>query len=302
MTDAPLNATAIEEASRVIVASKGDAAVRQMVDATFAVDQDAERRALWRARMRRWPIQLLLIVLLLGSWQLASGRIIEDFFISSPSAITLRFWIWLRDGTLLVHAMSTLVSTISGFLIGGFIAIVVGYFLGMSRFWAAVIEPFITALWGMPRIALIPLLVIWVGIGQPLAITMAAILSFFLLFFNTYYGVREVSQGLIDSMRVMGGNAWDVAWMVRVPSAFVWIAAGIKLSLPMALVGVVTAEMLASNVGLGYLVQYYGNSFDTAGAFAALLALLILGVVLDRLLTIMSKRALLWKNVSSLEK
>jgi NitT/TauT family transport system permease protein len=100
----------------------------------------------------------------------------------------------------------------------------------------------------------------------------------------------------------MGGSPWDVAWMVRVPSAFVWIAAGIKLSLPMALVGVVTAEMLASNVGLGYLVQYYGNSFDTAGAFAALLALLILGVLLDRLLTIMSKRALLWKNVSSLEK
>lgn len=259
----------------------------------------AERRALWRTRAQRWPVQILIMVVFFGAWQFASGRLIADFFISSPAAIAQRFATWVWDGTLLEHATTTLVSTVTGFLVGGFVAVLVGYSLGVSRYWASVIEPFITALWGMPRVALLPLLVIWVGIGQPLATTMAGILSFFLLFYNTFYGVREVSQGLIDSVRVMGGSRWDVAWRVRVPSAFVWIAAGLKMSLPMALVGVVTAEMLASNKGLGFLVRYYGNSFDTAGTFAALFALLLLGVALDRLIAFLSRRSLLWKTAQA---
>lgn len=245
--------------------------------------------------------QVLLLAGIIGLWQLASGRLIEPYFISSPSKIVVRGWAMLTDGALLANAGVTVMSAVGGFVIGGVAAITIGYLLGVSPFWAAVVEPFITALWGMPRTAVIPLLVIWVGIGTPLAIVVSAILTFFLLFYNTYYGIREVSQGLIDVVRVMGGSRFDVAVRVRLPSAFVWIAAGMKMSLPMALVGVVTAEMLASNRGLGHLVQFYGNSFDTTSTFVVLFALLLVGLGMERVIHALNARALVWKATMSLD-
>ncbi|USQ77816.1 ABC transporter permease [Ornithinimicrobium cryptoxanthini] len=244
----------------------------------------------------RWMMRLILAVVFIGGWELASGRLVEDYFISSPSRIAVRFWELLVDGTLLDNVGVTVIAVVIGFIVGAIAALLLGYALGSSPYWASVVEPFITTFWSIPRVALIPLLVIWVGIGTQLAITISAILTFFLVFFNTYYGIREVSQGLIDVVRIMGGTRRDVAVRVRIPSAFVWIAAGIKLSLPMALVGTVTAEMLASNRGLGFLVKFYGNSFDTTSTFAVLLALLIVGFLLDRLANSVSKRALVWKS------
>jgi NitT/TauT family transport system permease protein len=249
-----------------------------------------------RVRLLRWGAQTAILAALIGLWQLAAGRVISKLFISSPSDIAEAFGRWAGDGTLLRDGLATLESTVIGFGIGGAAALIVGYTLGVSKTLAGIVEPFITALWGLPRIALIPLLMIWVGVGSPLAIAIAAILSFFLLFYNTFYGIRDVSQALINSVRIMGGNAGDIAFRVRLPSALVWIAAGVKMSLPMALVGVVTAEMLGSNNGLGYLVQFAANSFDTAGTFAALLALLILGVALERLSRLVSSKALAWKG------
>jgi NitT/TauT family transport system permease protein len=256
----------------------------------------AERKAKWRSRLLRWPVQAGILIGILSVWEFTSGRFFDSYYLSAPSDIGAKFMAWIEDGTLAHHASTTLASSVLGFMIGGVLAIAIGYALGVSRYWSSVIQPFITALWGLPRIALIPLLVIWVGIGQPLAVSIAAILSFFILFYNTYYGVREVSQGLIDSVRIMGGGRLDVALRVRFPSALVWVAAGIKMSMPMALVGTVTAEMLASNVGLGYLVQFSANSFDTTGTFASLFALLLLGFALERILSLLSARALVWKS------
>ncbi|MQA01484.1 MAG: ABC transporter permease subunit [Streptosporangiales bacterium] len=269
------------------------------VDTGGAAQKKTVRR---RQRVVRRVIQLLLLAGFLAAWEGASRTVIEPYYISSPSKIAVRAVAMLADGALVTNALITLGSAVGGFLIGGVAAILIGYLLGVSPFWAAIVEPFITALWGMPRTAVIPLLVIWVGIGAPLAVVVAAILTFFLLFYNTYYGIRDVSQGLIDAVRVMGGNRLHVALWVRLPSAFVWIAAGMKMSLPMSLVGVVTAEMLASNRGLGHLVQFYGNSFDTTSTFVVLLALLVVGLVMERLVHVLNARALVWRSVSALDK
>lgn len=243
-----------------------------------------------------WVMRVVIVTALLGIWEYASGRWVEDYVISSPSEVSSRFAEWVVDGTLLDNAVRTLSTGAMGFLIGGIGAVILGYLLGVSKFWAAVIEPIVTALWAVPRTALIPVMIVWVGIGAPLATTVAATIVFFQLFYNSFYGIREVPQNLIDSVRIMGGRGIDLALQVRLPSAFVWIVAGFKLSIPMAFVAVVTAEIVASNRGLGYLVANHAQQFDTTGAFTALVALLIIGLALDRAVGFLSDKILVWKE------
>lgn len=250
-------------------------------------------------RHGRWTIPLVrlaIVVALLASWEFASGRLIDEFFISRPSEIWQTWLGWIADGTLWHNASSTFLSAAIGFMIGGVVAILVGYALGGSKRLADVFEPFITSIYSLPKLALVPLFVMWFGVGRPLQVAICALVVFFLMFYNTFYGIRDVDRALIDSMRVMGGNRWDIAIRVRLPSALVWVVAGLKLSVPQALVAVVVAEILASNRGLGHLVALNSGQFNSAGTFAALFTLLIIGITIDRLLAVLTRRALSWKQ------
>jgi NitT/TauT family transport system permease protein len=263
------------------------------LDTAPTVDE-RQRRSTRHARV--WATRLGMLGTVIVAWELLSGPVVAPILVSSPGRIARQFGEWVLDGTLVFHAYVSIRSAALGFVIGAVAAVSVGYLVGVSRFWADVLEPFISAAWAMPRIALVPVLIIWVGIGSSLSVAIAAILVFFLLFYNTYYGIREVAQSLIDSVRIMGGGAVDVAMRVRIPSALVWIVAGAKVSIPQAFVGVVTAEILASNRGLGYLIARRAGQFDTTGAFAVLLTLLLVGFSLDRVVTFVSQRALIWKG------
>lgn len=247
---------------------------------------------------RLYAVRLLLLVAVLGMWETSSGRWIDDLFVSRPSEIAVTWWSWLEDGTLWYHGQSTITSTVIGFAIGAFAAIMVGYALGSMEKLSAVFEPFITAGYTLPKIALVPLFVLWFGIGRPLEVAISAIITFFLMFYNVYFGVREVELTLINSVRIMGGGTWDIAFRVKLPSALVWLAAGLKISVPQALVGVVVAELFASNRGLGYLVGINAGQFNSAGTFAAILSLLVIGLAIDLLVTAFTRRALHWKDGS----
>ena len=159
-------------------------------------------------------------------------------------------------------------------------------------------EHYITALYGIPIISLVPLLILWFGIGQELAVSVAVLASFFLMFYNVYFGLREVSQTLVDQVRIAGGSGWDVAWRVRIPSALVWVVAGMKVAVPHSLVGVVVAEFLTGNKGLGVLLSSNASQFNAAGTFAAVLVLAAISFVMDRMLFAMTRRALMWKEAN----
>ena len=161
---------------------------------------------------------------------------------------------------------------------------------------ADILEPFISALYGVPIIALVPLLILWAGIGQGLAISVATLAAFFLMFYNAYFGIRDVSQTLIDQVRIAGGSNWDIALRVRLPSALVWLVAATKLAVPHALVGVVVAEFLTGNQGLGFLLSSNANQFNAAGTFAAVAILASIAFILDRVLFALTRRALMWKD------
>ena len=244
----------------------------------------------------RLAVQILIFGTFLALWEYASGRWVAALFVSSPTDVADTILEWLGDGTLLANALFTFRAALMGFAIGGVVALVFGYLLGVSRYWSGVMEPFITALYALPKVAIIPLLIIWVGIGQTLAVVVSSLIVFLLLFYNTFYGIREVSTALINAVRIMGGSWIDVALKVRLPSAFVWIIAGARISVPQALVGVVTAEILAGNKGLGYLVSFNAGQFNTAGTLAAVTTLLFIGLLLDRLVSLVSRRALAWQG------
>lgn len=231
-------------------------------------------------------------------WELASGPLIDPFFISSPSAVMARLWGWMRDGSILIHIWATVYAMLLGFAIGSVLGIVGGIWLGVSPFFSRLLSPYIWAFNALPKVALAPLLILWFGLGIQSKVALSAVLVVFLVFVNTYSGVREVDQDLIDGVRLMKAKRHQLLTKVILPSATSWIFVGLKTALPYALIGVIIGEMIASNRGLGYLVQRAGSEFDTAGAFAALAVIAVIAVALNELVQGVQTRLERWKIVS----
>lgn len=233
-----------------------------------------------------------------AAWQGISGRLVDDYFISNPLAIARRLGAWLRDGSIFQHLWATVYATIIGFVIGSVTGVVLGVWLGVSRFAARLTNPYLMALNALPKVALAPLFVLWFGIGIESKIALAAILVMFLVFLNTFAGVLEVDRDLIDCARLMKATRAQVLTKIVIPSAASWVFAGLKTAVPYALIGVVLGEMIAANRGLGYLVQFSGAQFDTAGVFAVLVVVALLAMVLNWLVEIWQERMERWRIVS----
>ncbi len=240
--------------------------------------------------------RLAIIVVGLGAWQFASGRLIKPFWISSPSEIGQQLATWIATGELWVNVEVTLTETVLGFAFGAVAGIVVGLALGLNRRLAAVLDPFIVAFYSLPKIALAPLFILWFGVGLTSKVVLATFVVFFLVFYNTYAGTLAVEQELVDVLRLMGGSRWQIVRKVILPSALIWIFTGMKSSVPYALIGAVVGEMMASNKGLGYLIQAAAGQYDTGGVFAALFVLMIIATGLHELLKQSERRMLRWRQ------
>jgi NitT/TauT family transport system permease protein len=244
--------------------------------------------------MRIWLVRVALLVVFLGAWQITSGWLFSAFFISSPSAVATIFWKWLVSGRLFYHAGITVVEAFSGFVLGGVAGMAVGIGLGRSRTLADILDPFIMIFYSLPKIALAPLFVLWFGIGIDMEIILTATVVFFLVFLNTFTGVRNVSRELIAILRLMGASDRQVLTKVILPSAVAWVFAGLRLSVPYALIGAIVGELIAASQGLGYLLSDASGQFNTAGVFAALLAIVLLAMTLNFIVRILEKLAMPW--------
>ena len=246
----------------------------------------------WRLIVGR----LAVLALVVAAWSAAAGTVVDTFYLPKPVQVAREIGEWVADGSLFAHILATFVPALEGFVIASVAALLLGYMLAVVKPVADILEPFISALYGVPIIALVPLLILWAGIGQGLAISVATLAAFFLMFYNAYFGIRDVSQTLIDQVRIAGGSNWDIALRVRLPSALVWLVAATKLAVPHALVGVVVAEFLTGNQGLGFLLSSNANQFNAAGTFAAVAILASIAFILDRVLFALTRRALMWKD------
>jgi NitT/TauT family transport system permease protein len=241
--------------------------------------------------------QVALGLVLLLLWQGASGRLVDNFFISNPIDVGTRLAGWVGDGSLFLHLWATVYATVVGFFVGAVGGVVLGIWLGVSPFTSRLLSPYLNALNALPKVALAPLFVLWFGLGLESKIALAAVLVMFLVFLNTYAGVREVDQDLIDGARLMKATRTQLIGKVIIPSAMSWVFAGLKISVPYALIGAVLGEMIAANRGLGYLVQFSGSQFDSAGVFAVLIVIALLAVALNFLVEIMQHRVQQWRVV-----
>lgn len=252
------------------------------------------RKANQTLRLNLMRLALLATILVL--WELLSGVIVAEFFVSKPSAIFKALGSWVAGGNLFFHIGITAVEAFSGFLIGASIGITVGVILGRIHFLAELLHPFIVAFYSLPKIALAPLFILWIGIGIGMKITLTATVVFFLVFLNTYTGVRNVSRELESIMYLMGANERHVLTKVVLPSAITWVFAGLRISVPYALIGAIVGELIASNRGLGFLLANASGQFDTAGVFAALIVIMMLAFLLNTLVRAAELWLMPWKG------
>ena len=243
--------------------------------------------------------RLLLLAVLLAIWQVASGGLIPEFFISKPSAILQALWRQVQSGNLFFHIGITATEAFVGFLAGAVAGVVAGVLLGRIGFLADLLQPFILAFYSLPKIALAPLFILWIGIGIEMKIVLTATVVFFLVFLNTFTGVRSVSKELEAILHLMGANERHVLTKVVLPSAVTWVFTGLRISVPYALIGAIVGELIASNRGLGFLLANASGQFDTAGVFAALLVIMALAFVLNALVRVVEIKAMPWKRAES---
>lgn len=240
--------------------------------------------------------RLAILAVILGVWEFASGRLIEPYLISKPSLIFTTFWNWVMDGRIFFHAGITAMEAVAGFLLGAAVGMTLGILLGRAEKLAELLNPFIMGFYSIPKIALAPLFIIWFGIGLEMKVLLTATIVFFLVFLNTYTGVRSVSPELVNILKLMGANERHVLRKVVVPSAIVWVFTGLRLSVPYAMIGAIVGEMIAANRGLGYLLSHSSAQFNTAGVFAALVAIITLSVLMNTGVGVLAKYAMPWEK------
>ncbi|HXP94971.1 MAG TPA: ABC transporter permease [Candidatus Binatia bacterium] len=244
--------------------------------------------------------RLVLLAAILAAWQSVSSSKTLAFYVSSPSAIWNRELQWIADGTIWFHTFITVEETVAGFACGAIAGIAAGFILGPNRTLGAVLDPFIISVYSIPKVALAPLFIVWFGVGLTMKVVLATVTVFFIVFFNTLAGVRNVDPDLVNAVWLMGGDSRTILLKVIVPHAMSSALTGARIAIPYALIGAVVGELIASNRGIGYLIESAASQFDTAGVFAALIVLTILATILNALVDAIDRYTSRWKVEANL--
>jgi NitT/TauT family transport system permease protein len=244
-----------------------------------------------------WRLALALVII--ASWEGAVvAGVIDPFFFSQPSAIARRIGSWVISGYLWRHLFVTLAESFLGLVIGGILGVVIGFTLARSPFVARVVEPFIMTLNAVPRVVLAPLFLLWFGLGIWSKVALSVTLVFFVMFFNTFQGVRHADPVIIANVRMLGASERQLVRHVLVPSALTWIFSSLQTSLGFAMVGAVVGEYLGSTHGLGYVISQAEGTFDTTGVFAGMIVLSFVVVVASGGVSRAERWLLRWKNAA----
>jgi NitT/TauT family transport system permease protein len=244
--------------------------------------------------LRVWQLALLFIILLL--WQLGSRSPNIAFFFGEPVEVAKTIWAWfVTNGDIYRHLWVTLVETVLAFVIGTVSGLACGLWLGLSRSAALVLDPYITAANSMPRVILAPIFGMWFGLGIWSKVALAVTLVFFIVFYNVYQGVREVSPTLLNNARMLGAERGQLLRHVFLPSATSWVFSSLHTSVGLAFVGAVVGEYLGSASGVGYLILQAEGTLDVNTVFAGIVVLTVFALVLDGIVTLVERRLMKWQ-------
>src|SRR5574341_252411 len=241
-------------------------------------------------------VRFAIIIGFFSLWEIASGRWLEPFLISSPSRIFTSLIGGFRDGDLLQHTWVTFEEIAIGFPVGAISGIALGYAFGRSRVLAEIFEPIIVALNGIPRTAVAPLFIVWLGIGLWSKVGVVFLLTFFLNFFNTYTGMRQMDQEYVDLARLMGASRWKLTFRVILPAISPYMFTGIRTSIPFAVIRAIVGKFVAATEGLGFFIRTSAGLFKTADVFVGIIVLMIMVIIMDKIAEKIERRALRWQT------
>lgn len=263
-------------------------------DAALAPEAEPEPDADARLGVPRWAITLASVLVALGLWEWF-GRDINPVFGSYPSAIAVAFWQLVVSGEL----GSALVQSLEPFAVGFGLAILIGVPLGLVvgqfRLVEAVLGIYITAGYALPLIALVPLLMLWLGLGFGVKVAVVLLMSIFPICINTWLGVRAVPRSLVDVGRALVASNATILRRIVLPATLPYIMAGIRLAVGRAVVAMIVAEFFTAISGLGAIIINSANNFDTAKMFVPVVILMVLATGLTALIGAIERRVAPWQ-------
>ena len=218
------------------------------------------------------------------------------FFFGQPLVVAGRIWTWfVAEGDIYRHLGVTLVETLLAFGIGAVLGLAGGLWLALAPLASAILDPYIKALNSMPRIILAPIFSVWFGLGIGSKVALGVTLVFFIVFFNVYQGVKEVSPVVLANARMLGANRKQLLRHVYLPSATSWVFSSLHTSVGLAFVGAVVGEYLGSSQGVGYLILQAEGSFDINTVMAGIIVLTLFALTLDGLVGRIERRLMKWQ-------
>ncbi len=255
--------------------------------------------------LRLWQLGLLVLIFVFWHAMTKPGLLPNfmfdndrqaAFFFGEPLKIFARIWSWfITDADIYVHLWVTLAETLMAFGIGAVTGLAGGLWLALSPMASAILEPYIKALNSMPRIILAPIFAVWFGLGMGSKVALGVTLVFFIVFFNVYQGVKEVSPVVLANARMLGASQKQLLRHVYLPSATSWVFSSLHTSVGLAFVGAVVGEYLGSSQGVGYLILQAEGQFDINTVMAGILVLTSFALVLDAAVGRIEKRLMKWQ-------
>lgn len=245
--------------------------------------------------------QVLVAVVTIALWHLLTsveifGRILlPPFFFSTPVDVFNQVVSWFASGMIWKHLGITLLESLLAFVIGSTLGVLIGFWFARQPLLAAIFDPYVKMANALPRVVLAPIFALWLGLGIWSKVALGVTLVFFIVFFNVYQGVKEVSPTVLANGRMLGMSERQLMRHVFWPSALSWMFSSLHTSVGFAVVGAVVGEYLGSAAGLGYVIQQAEGTFDVAGVFAGMFVLAVFVIAIDMLVTVVEKRLLVWK-------
>ncbi|MGB8577276.1 MAG: ABC transporter permease [Pseudolabrys sp.] len=257
------------------------------------------------SRINLLLLQVLVAVVGVALWYVLTtypifGKLLlPPFFFSNPVDVASQIVAWFASGVIWKHLWVTLSESVLAFVLGSIGGVLVGFWFARQPRTAAVFDPYVKMVNALPRVVLAPIFALWLGLGIWSKVALGFTLVFFIVFFNVYQGVKEVSPTVLANARMLGMSERQLMRHVYWPSALSWMFSSLHTSVGFAVVGAVVGEYLGAAAGLGYLIQQAEGVFDVAGVFAGMFVLAAFVIVIDAIVTVVEKRLLVWRPVAS---
>lgn len=256
------------------------------------------RRLLAQVRARpEWVCVPVTMILLIGGWEwYVTAHKVSTLILPPPSDIVTALYSGLANGVYVKALYATLQAIVLGFLLSASVAFILGTLISQVRLLEATIYPYVVALQTLPKIAIAPLILVWVGLGIESKIIIAALVSFFPMLVNTIVGLKSAPADKLELMHALTASRTKTFFLVRLPEALPYIFAGLQIGIVLAVLGAIVGEFVGSKAGLGYLIIQMNYTMDVAGMFAVLVILGVMGVALNVLITVLRKRIIFWQR------